>query len=149
MDFTSTSTTGVTAQPTQPLQKADKVTQQTTQQPEQAPAAEQGTQASISAQGQSMLAREQNLASRFDVQNLTEDDFLELRDELKEQGLISPLQAEELTALFNDNQQSLQALNNPQQPQNVLNMLEQQVDADGAQHNRFSDMFELFNALDA
>lgn len=149
MDFTSTSQTGVTAQPTQPLQRTQAVESERQQAEQPAPTKVPTTEASISAQGQQMLAREQNLAGRFDVQNLTQEDLLELRDELKDQGLISSLQAEELTALFNDNQQSLQSLQNAGQSHDVLSMLEQEVAANGANKPRFADMFDLFSALDA
>lgn len=149
MEFTSTSQTGVTAQPTQPIQRVDPVSQQaekiTQEVPPVAPVAPQ-----ISQQAQDILNAERNMGKKFDVQNMSTEDFLQLRDELREEGLISPLQSEELTALFNQNQESLQAIKGEgERPHNVLNMLQEQVEGDGGSKPRFADLFNLFSSLDS
>ncbi|MGX5913264.1 hypothetical protein ACR0ST_00830 [Aliidiomarina sp. Khilg15.8] len=142
MDLTAMS--GVAAAQTQ---RADKDENKFTPQPPAMQPQVQKTTAEISPQAQQMAETERSLGQRFDVQNLSESEFKEMRTELRENGLISGLEAEELTTLFNEGQKSLQALKQgSEQPQNLLSMLGEQVE-DGNQSSRLGGLFEMFNAM--
>ncbi|RUO29621.1 hypothetical protein [Aliidiomarina soli] len=141
-----TSLPGVSNLQTQRIDEDDKQKNQQAQIPAQ-PAQE--TRADLSVQGQAMAQRERDLASRFDVQNLTADDFDNLTSELEEQGLISELEASDLRALFSEGQKSLQSLNSDsQKPVNILSMLEEQVQDSDQQNSRAGGLFAMFDAMD-
>lgn len=143
MDLTAMS--GVTAPQTQRIDNEEK----SQKQPAQPQAIPPQTMAQISPQAQQMAAAEKSLGQRFDVQNLTESSFEELREELRENGLISDLEAEELTSLFDEGQKSIASLTaGSEQPQNLMNMLQEQVETGTGDDSRFGGLFNLFSALD-
>lgn len=143
MDLTAMS--GVAAAQTQ---RADKEENKFTPQPPAMQPQVQKTTAEISPQAQQMAETERSLGQRFDVQNLSESEFKEMRTELRENGLISDLEAEELTSVFNDGQKSLEALKgDSEQPKNLLAMLGEQADESG-QSSRMGGLFEMFSAMD-
>ncbi|WP_126803309.1 hypothetical protein [Aliidiomarina minuta] len=144
MDLTALS--GVAAPQNQRIDKEDKSEKQQPVQPQPIPPQ---TMAQISPQAQQMADAEKSLGQRFDVQNLTESDFAELRDELRGNGMISELEAEELTSLFEEGQKSVASLTSgSDQPQNLMNMLQEQVETGSADDSRLGGLFNLFNAMD-